>query len=66
MYLRYSLSVVAPLVVRFVFRAKSFQNQDRLFDRWRFDFHGLKTTFQRSVFFDVLAILVECCRAHAL
>ena len=54
------------LVMVFVFRAQTLQDQDRFFDGRRFDFHGLETAFQRGVFLDVLAILVQRGRADAL
>ena len=47
------------LVVRFVFRAQPFENQNCFFDRGRVDFHCLKTTFQGRVFFNILAIFVQ-------
>ena len=47
------------LVMRFVFRPQPFQNLNRLFDRRRFDFHGLETSLQRRVFLDVLAVFVQ-------
>ena len=49
-----------------VFVAKPFQNLNRVLDRRRFDFHGLKTAFERGVFLDVFAILVQRRRADAL
>ena len=52
--------------MRFVFRTQSFQNQNRFFDRRRFDFHGLETAFERRIFLDVFAIFVQRGRADAL
>ena len=54
------------LVMRFVFRAQSFENQDRLFDRRRIDFHRLETAFQGGVLLNVFAILVQRRGADAL
>ena len=54
------------LVVRFVFRAQSLENQNRLFDRGRLDFHRLETAFQGGVLLDVFAIFVQRRGADAL
>ena len=54
------------LVMLFVFGSKSFENKNGLFNRRRFDFHALKTAFQRGVFLDVFAVLVERGGADAL
>ena len=53
-------------VMGLVLRTQAFQDQNRFFDRRRFDFHGLEAAFQRGVLFDVLAILVQRGRADAL
>ena len=54
------------LVVRFVLRAQPFQNQDRLFDRRRFDLDRLEAAFEGGVLLDVLAVLVQRGGADAL
>lgn len=53
-------------MVRFVFRPQPFQNLDRFFDGGRIYFHGLESSFQRRVFFDVFAIFIQRRRTHAL
>ena len=53
-------------VMRFVFRAQTFQNLDRLIDGRGIDLHRLEAALERSVLLDVLAILVHRRRADAL
>jgi hypothetical protein len=47
------------LVMGFVARLESTQNRDRIFHTWLADEHWLEPAFERGIFFDVLAILVE-------
>jgi len=53
-------------MVRFVTVAQAFENFDRLFDGRFADHHRLEAAFERRVFLDVLAELVERRRADAL
>ncbi len=46
-------------VMGFVSLLQPTQNRNRVFDRWFADVDRLKTPFQRSIFFDVLAILIQ-------
>ena len=53
-------------VMRLVLRTQPFQNQNRLLNRRRIDFHGLESSFQRGVLLDVFAIFVQRRRADTL
>ena len=52
--------------MRLIFGTQTFQNQNRFIDRRRLDLGGLETPFQRGVFLDVLAILIERRRDDTL
>src|SRR3984893_8351069 len=47
------------LVMGLVLRAQAFQNLNCFFERWRFDLDCLESAFERCIFFDVLAVLIE-------
>ena len=51
--------------MRLVAFAQAAQNRNRIFDRRLVDDHRLKTSFERRVFLDVLAIFVKRRRADA-
>ena len=52
--------------MRFIFWPQAFQNLDCFIDSRRIDLHRLKTTLERGIFLDVLAIFVHRRRADAL
>ena len=54
------------LMVRFVLRPQTFENQNCFLDRGRLDFDRLETTLQSRILFDVLAVLIQCGGADAL
>ncbi len=54
------------LVVRFVFRPQSFENQNCFFNRGRVDFHRLETALQGCVLFNIFAVFVQRRGADAL
>ncbi len=54
------------VVMILVTLAKSLENLHRLIHRRRIDDDGLEAALQRAVLLDVLAVLVERARAHAL
>src|ERR1700730_9675742 len=53
-------------VMCLVLRAQAFQNLNRFFERWRFDLNCLESAFERCIFFDVLAVLIEGGGSNAL
>ena len=53
-------------VMSLVLRAQAFQNLNRFFDGWRFDLDCLESAFERCIFFDVLAVLIEGGGSNAL
>ena len=53
-------------MMQFVLFFQAAENRDGLFDRRFTDKHRLKTARQGSVFFNVLAVLVEGRRTHAM
>ncbi len=42
------------------------QDRDRIFDIGLADDHGLEAAFERGVFLDMLAVLVQCGRTDAV
>ena len=53
-------------MVDFVLFLQATQNRNRGFDRGFADDDLLKTTLQRRIFFDVLAVFVQGCRTHTM
>ena len=53
-------------VVNLVALLEAAQDRDRVLDGRLFDQHFLETALEGGVLFDVLAILVECRRTHAV
>ena len=53
-------------VMLFVFGPNSLQDQNSFFHRWRFDFDTLEAAFERGVFLNIFAVLVQGRRADAL
>ena len=53
------------LVVDFVALLQAAEDRDGVFDRRLADVNGLEAPLKRGVFFDVLAVFVERCRADA-
>ena len=50
-------------MMHFIFLLQSTQNRHRVIKIWLADVHRLKSSLERSVFFDVLAIFCQCSRA---
>src|SRR5579883_1064893 len=49
----------ANTVVHFVFLLQAAKDRDRIFHTWLADEYWLEATFQRGIFFDMLAVLVK-------
>src|SRR5438270_711983 len=50
----------ANAVMHLVLFFQAAQDRDRVFDIWLAHKHNLKTSFERGIFFNVLAIFVQC------
>ncbi len=56
----------AHAVMDLVALLEAAQNADGVLNAWLIDIYGLETPFERRVFFNMLAIFIECGRADAV